>query len=99
MGLQMIRITPASPWQKAYVERVIGSNRRECTDHLIAVNAAHLSRILRSYIRYYNLSWTHLALGKDTPLRQPANTIASGGKIIAFSEVGGLHHRYERLAA
>jgi transposase InsO family protein len=93
-----VRTAPESPWQSAYVERVIGSMRRECTDHLIAVNASHLTRILRSYVAYYNRSRTHLSLDKDTPFRQPANTNTTG-KIVAIPEVGGLHHRYERLAA
>jgi transposase InsO family protein len=98
MGIQMIRIAPASPWQNAYVERVIGSIRRECTDHLVALNARHLTAILRSYSAYYNRSRTHLSLGKDTPMPQPANTNTSG-RVVAIPEVGGLHHSYKRLAA
>jgi transposase InsO family protein len=99
MGIQTLRTAPASPWQNAFVERVIGSIRRECTNHTIAVNERQLTNIILSFADYYNRSRTHLALGKDTPLPQPANTIVQGGKIIAFPEVGGLHHRYEREAA
>jgi len=98
MGIGMLRIAPASPWQNAYVERVIGSIRRECTDHMIAVDDLHLTKILRSYVTYYNGSRTHLSLGKNTPLPQPANT-NTYGPIIVIPEVGGLHHRYERPAA
>jgi transposase InsO family protein len=98
MGIGMLRIAPASPWQNAYVERVIGSIRRECTDHMIAVNESHLTKILQSYITYYNGSRTHLSLAKGTPIRRPANTNTTG-RIVAIPEVGGLHRRYERLAA
>jgi len=94
----MLRTAPASPWQNAYVERVIGSIRRECTDHLIAINERQLSTILRSYVSYYNLHRTHLALDKNTPFPQPANTNAMG-RVVSVLEVGGLHHSYHRLAA
>ena len=97
-GIRMMRTAPASPWQNAYVERVIGSIRRECTDHLIAMNERQLSTILRSYVTYYNQSRTHLALDKGTPLPQPANRNVAG-PIVLVSEVGGLHHSYYRLAA
>ena len=87
-----------SPWRYAYVERVIGSIRRECLDHLIVLNARHLNRILRSYADYYNRHRTHLSHDKDTPVPQPANK-DTHGKIVAFSEVDGLHRRYERITA
>lgn len=98
MGIRMMRTAPASPWQNAYVERVIGSIRRECTDYLIAMNERQLSQILRSYVAYYNQSRTHLSLGKNTPLPQPTKTNTTG-PVVAIPEVGGLHYSYHRLAA
>jgi|SRR5215472_5420543 len=85
-------------WQNAYVERLIGSIRRECLDHVIVLNEAGLRRILKSYFDYYERSRTHLALGKDAPLEraiQPSWT----GPIVEIPQVGGLHYRYERIAA
>jgi transposase InsO family protein len=98
MNTQAVRTAPRSPWQNAYVERVIGSIRRECLDHVIVMNAAGLHRVLRVYIAYYMRSRTHLALGKDTPEPRPV-TPPSTGRIVAIPEVGGLHHRYDRIAA
>ena len=69
MGIAEIVSAPASPWQNPYVERVIGSIRRECLDHVIIVNESHLRRVLRSYLSYYHRSRTHLGLDKDTPDR------------------------------
>ena len=89
---------PRSPWQNAYVERVIGSIRRECLNHVIVFNAAGLRRVVAAYIAYYLRSRTHLALGKDTPTPRPV-TPPSAGRIVASPEVGGLHHRYNRIAA
>ncbi len=89
---------PRSPWQNAYAERVIGSIRRECLDHVIVLNERHLRRILSSYLDYYHRSRTHLSLEKDCPeprAVQPPGT----GRIVVMPQVGGLHHRYERLAA
>jgi transposase InsO family protein len=98
LGLEEVRIAPRSPWQSPYVERLIGSLRRECLDHVIVFNQAHLQRVLQAYFDYYHRSRTHLALDKDAPdprrVRGPEE-----GKIVAFPEVGGLHHRYERLVA
>jgi transposase InsO family protein len=98
MGIAEVVSAPASPWQNPYVERVIGSIRRECLDHVIVLNEAHLRRVLTSCLRYYHRSRTHLALEKDTPDRRPAAK-TSRGPIIVTPEVGGLHHRYERRAA
>ena len=98
MGVDEVVTAPRSPWQNPYVERLIGSVRRECLNHVIVLNERHLRRILVSYRDYYHRSRTHLSLGKDTPDRrsvQPCDT----GRIVAFPQVGGLHHRYERLAA
>jgi Integrase core domain len=98
MGITEIVSAPASPWQNPYVERLIGSIRRECLDHVVVVNEAHLRRVLRSYRRYYHRSRTHLGLEKDTPDHRPVSE-TSIGPIVAIPEVGGLHHRYERRAA
>ena len=97
-GLTSVRTSPRSPWQNPYVERVIGSIRRECLDHVIIFNERHLRRVLRSYVAYYQRSRTHLALGKDTPEGRGIDPPGSG-RIVARPEVGGLHHRYERQAA
>ncbi len=77
---------------------MIGSIRRECLDHVIVFNEWHLRRILASYLAYYHRSRTQLSLGKDAPDGRPVKP-AGAGKIVAFPQVGGLHHRYERLAA
>jgi putative transposase len=80
------------------VERVIGSIRRECLDHVIAVNAVALQRVLTEYVAYYLRSRTHLALDKDAPISRPVMP-PSAGRIVVTAHVGGLHHRYDRLAA
>ena len=98
MNTHTVRTAPRSPWQNAYVERVIGSIRRECLDHVIVVNAAGLHRVLTDYVMYYLRSRTHLTLGKDAPITRPV-TPPSAGPIVAIPEVGGLHHRYDRIAA
>jgi putative transposase len=98
MGINEVLAAPRSPWQNAYVERVIGSIRRECLDHIIVLNERHLRRILSSYVDYYHRSRTHLSLEKDCPEPRPVHP-PDAGKVIAFPQVGGLHHRYERLAA
>ncbi len=98
LGLEEIVIAARSPWQNGYAERFIGSLRRECLDHVIALDERHLLRIVRRYVAYYNRTRTHLALGKDPP--EPRSIQASGaGAIVAIPEVGGLHHRYERRMA
>jgi hypothetical protein len=76
----------------------VGSVRRECLDHVIVLGKHHLYRILKSYFSYYHRSRTHLSLGKDAPESRPVHP-PSMGKVVALPEVGGLHHRYERLAA
>jgi transposase InsO family protein len=98
MGIQEVLSTPRSPWQRAYVERVIGSIRRECLDHLIAFNETSVRRILGSYVEYYHRSRTHLALGKDSPEPRSVQS-PEMGPVVALPQVGGLHHRYERRAA
>ena len=98
MGIKQVLSAPRSPWQRAYVERVIGTFRRECLDHMIVFNERCLYRHLKSFVEYYHRSRTHLALEKDSPEPRPIQA-ADAGRIIATPEVGGLHHRYERRAA
>ena len=98
MGIKEVVTAPRSPWQNPYVERIIGSIRRECLNHVIIIDERHLRRVLSSYFQYYHESRTHLSLDKDCPEPRPIHP-PTAGKIIAFPEVGGLHHRYERRAA
>jgi len=98
MGIMEVRTAPRSPWQNAYVERVIGSIRRECLDHIVIFSERHLRRALSSYVDYYQGTRTHLSLGKDCPDSPPIMP-RKIGKVVAIPKVGGLHHRYERLAA
>ena len=98
MHIQAVRTAQRAPWQNAYVERVIGSIRRECLDHVLVWNAAGLHRALTAYITYYMRSRTHLAIGKDAPISRSVAP-PSAGRIVAIPEVGGLHHRYNRAAA
>ena len=81
-----------------YAERIIGSIRRECLDHIIIFNETLLRCVLSCYFRYYHGSRTHLSLNKDCPDARRIQP-PSAGEIVAFPEVGGLHHRYERRAA
>ncbi len=98
MGIEDVVTAPRSPWQSPFVERVIGSIRRECLDHVIVFNERHLRRILASYFDYYHRSRPHLSLDKDAPDGRPVQQLGAG-MLVAFPQVGGLHHRYERLAA
>jgi putative transposase len=98
MGIAEVLSAPRSPWQRAYVERVIGSIRRECLDHVIVFDERSLRRILASYVDYYHRTRTHLSLGKDSPDPRPVQPPAMG-PVVAVRQVGGLHHRYERRAA
>lgn len=95
-GERQIITAYRSPWQNGYVERVIGSIRRECTDHLVVLGEKHLLRILKEYRRYYNRSRTHLSLNKDSPIPRK---IQNRGRIFAIPKVGGLHHEFRRAAA
>ena len=94
LGIRDRPIAPSSPWQNAYVERLIGSIRRECIDHVIILGETHLRRIMSLYANYYNQTRTHLALGKDAPI---GRSVESCGRIIAEPMVAGLHHRYPRF--
>jgi transposase InsO family protein len=94
MGIRDRPTSFRSPWQNGLVERLIGSARHECTDHVIVFNEDHLRRILSNYASYYNEVRTHLSLGKDAPYTRP---IERFGDIIAQPILGGLHHRYARI--
>ena len=97
-GMSEVLSTSGSPWQRAYIERVIGTIRRECLDHLLVTTERNLRRHLSRFVAYYHQSRTHLALHKDAP--EPRSIQGpEAGRIATFPEVGGLHHRYERRAA
>ena len=98
MGIEEVVIAPRSPWQNPDVERLIGSIRRECLDHVVVFHERHLTRILASYFTYYHHWRTHLALAMDCPVPRPVEP-PECGEVIAVPEVGGLHHHYERWAA
>jgi transposase InsO family protein len=94
MGIRDKPTAPASPWQNGFAERLIGSIRRECLDHVIVLGEVHLRRILRSYADYYNGFRTHRSLNKDTPNSRP---VQRSGAIISHAILGGLHHQYFRI--
>ncbi len=99
IGIQLVRTAYRSPWQNGYCERVIGSIRRECTDHIIVFNEAHLRRILHEYFNgYYNVVRTHLSLDKDCPVTRSVE-YSDEGFVVEMPILGGLHHRYYRKAA
>ncbi len=94
MGIRDRPVAPRSPWQNGYVERVIGSIRRDLLDHVIVMGEAHLRRLLCAYADYYNTYRTHLGLDKDTPLGRP---VQRRGRITSMPKLGGLHHAYVRI--
>jgi len=98
LGIKEVLCAPRSPWQNAYAERLIGSIRRECLDHVIVFHETGLRRVLKSYFEYYAHSRTHLSLDKDAPIPRAVQP-PEFGKVVELREVGGLHHRYERRAA
>ncbi len=98
LGIEPVVTAPRSPWQNPYVERFIGSVRRECFDHVVVLSDDHARRVLRRYLEYYERSRTHLSLAKDAPVARPVQR-SDGGEVVAIPQIGGLHHRYERLAA
>jgi putative transposase len=98
LGIREVVTAPRSPWQNAYVERVIGSIRRECLNHVIVLAERQLKRILSEYVDYYNSVRTHLSLDKDAPNSREKKS-PSDGKVFSIRRVGGLHHEYTRLAA
>jgi putative transposase len=98
MRIEEVLIAPRSPWQNPYVERVIGSIRREFLDHVIVLNERHLARLLQSYVDYYHRYRTHRALDMDAPVPRPVQP-PELGRVREVPEVGGLHHHYERIVA
>jgi len=98
MGIEEVLSAPRCPWQRAYIERVIGSIRRECLDHMIVFNEASLYRHVKAFVSYYHRTRTHLSLAKDTPETRAVQP-SELGSVVAIAEVSGLHHRYERRAA
>ena len=99
LGIREHVIAKQSPWQNMYVERAIGSIRRECLNHVIILNEGHLRRILTAYVDYYNRSRTHYSLDQDCPISRPIEPICKGDRIISIPQLSGLHHRYERRAS
>ena len=94
MGIHEILTSPKSPWQNGYAERLIGSIRRDCLDHVIVMNEHHLRGILKNYFAYYHQDRIHLGLKKDTPVVRAIQSKPTEGKLIKLPRVGGLHHRY-----
>jgi putative transposase len=98
MGIEEVLTAPRSPWQNPYAERLVGSVRRDCLNHIIVLGERHLHDILTRYFAYYHRSRTHLSLEKDAP-EPRAVEAPEKGRLVELAEVGGLHHRYERRAA
>jgi len=98
MGIEEVLTAPRSPWQNPFLERLLGTIRRDCLNHMIVLGEGHLRRILTHYFRYYHKFRTHLSLEKDAPETRVIQD-ATLGPVIEVSEVGGLHHHYERRAA
>src|SRR5215475_7809324 len=94
MGIRDKPIAAGSPWQNSFAERLIGTLRRECVDHIVVLDETHLRRILREYARYYNTARTHRSLDQDSPVSRP---IQQTGRIVSHALVGGLHHQYVRI--
>ncbi len=97
MGIEEILTAPRSPWQNPYLERLIGSIRRECLDHVIVLNEEHLRRILREYFAYYHADRPHMSLESNSPTERQVEPPETG-RVVALPRVGGLHHRYVRAA-
>ena len=97
MVIEEVLIAPHAPWQNPYCERIFGSIRRECLDHMIIINEDHLIRILTSYFEYYHRSRTHLSLDRNSPVPRDIEP-RDRGEVISIPQVGGLHHRYARAA-
>ncbi len=97
MGIEEVVTAPRSPWQNPYAERIIGSIRRECLDHVIVLNEKHLKRILSSYFDYYHEARTHLSLDRNAPVAREVEP-PHRGEVISIPQVGGLHHLYRRAA-
>ena len=95
-GIEQVLSAPRSPWQNPFVERLIGTLRRDCLNHVIVLDERHLRRIVAGYLDYYHDWRTHLSLSNDAP---NPRTVHSRGRVVEFPDIGGLHHHYERLAA
>ncbi len=98
LGIEEVKTAYHSLWQNPFVERLIGSVRRECLDHVIVLGERHLNHILREYFDYYNNARAHMSLDGNAPLPREVEP-PDRGSVIALSQVGGLHHRYIRVAA
>jgi putative transposase len=98
MGIEEVLIAPRSPWQSPYVERLIGSIRRENLDHILVINEGHLLRVLREYFAYYHDSRPHQSLNGNAPRPREIEPPSQGRIVVAEPRVGGLHHRYRRAA-
>ncbi len=96
MGIEEVICAARSPWQNPYCERLVGSIRRECLNHVIVINEQHVLRILRSYFDYYLHSRTHLSLNRNSPVERQIEP-PHLGRVVAIPQVGGLHHRYRRV--
>jgi len=94
MGIRDRPIAPRSPWQNAYVERVIGSIRRDLLDHVVVLSERHLRELLRQYLEYYSKYRAHLSLAKAPPLGREIQNI---GRINSLPMLGGLHHIFVRM--
>jgi transposase InsO family protein len=94
MGIRDKPIAPRSPWQNGFAERLIGSIRRECLDHMVVFGEAHLRHLLRAYASYYNATRTHRSLDKDAPVHRPVQLV---GGLKSRPILGGLHHQYVRI--
>ncbi len=97
MGIYKVLTAPHSPWQNPYAERLIGSIRRECLDHVIVFNEEQLRRILAEYFEYYHQARAHLSLDRNSPIPRPVDP-PENGKVVARAYLGGLHHCYRRAA-
>jgi transposase InsO family protein len=98
MGIEQVLSAPRSPWQNPFVERLIGTLRRDCLDHVIVLNERDLRQVLARYLDYYHRWRTHLSLEMDAP-RPRAVHPPDRGRVVEFPELGGLHNHHERLAA
>jgi len=98
MGIDEVPIAPRSPWQNPYCERVIGSIRRDCLNHMMILNERHLRRVLKEYLEYYHESRTHQSLDRNSPVPREIEP-PEKGPVVSIPMVGGLHHRYTRAAA
>ena len=97
MGIEEVLTAYRSPWQSPYIERIIGSIRRECLNHVIMLSEQHLKRILSSYFAYYHEARAHLSLYCNSPIPREIE-LPDRGDVITIPQVGGLHHRYRRAA-